>query len=455
MNLDLFEEHRTALVGFGVENQALGRILSAHNIPFAVCDARSVEKEWTEDWPCVETWHTGPTYLDELTAYDLLVRTPGISPLHPRLQQAAAHGVPITTQMQLFFAACPCPIIGVTGTKGKGTTTMLLAALLKKGLSRRIHVGGNMGQPPISLLNSMRSEDLALLEMSSFQLQDLSHSPHIALVLSITQDHLDYHASREEYVTAKRNITAHQRPEDLLISHADCATSHTFKDYSPAQHWSFSTRAAVETGAWVTDQRIWMRLPGEPPVGICHRDTLHLPGAHNLENACAAVAVAAALGIKPTSIARTLSEFRGLPHRLEHLGQRNEIDYYNDSLATTPDAAIAAVRALDQPIVLIAGGASKKGHFSQLAQAITNAPVRGVLLLGEEGPRLREALAESGYSGRHQQCMSMEDAVAIAMEWARSGDAILLSPACASFGMFTDYRERGECFKKTCGFVES
>ena len=455
MKLDTLEGQRIALVGFGVENQALGEVLHARDIPFAVCDARPANSELTNDWPSVVTWHTGPTYLDKLRSYDLLVRTPGISPLHPRLQQAAAHGVRVTTQMQLFLATCPCPVIGITGTKGKGTTTLLLAAILEAGQSRHIHVGGNMGLPPIALLDSMQREDLALLEMSSFQLQDLSYSPQTALVLSVTQDHLDYHANREEYVAAKRNIAAHQRPKDLLISHADCATARTFKDYSPARHWSFSAKRAVAVGAWSTDRRIWIGLPGDSPIEICDRAHLSLPGAHNLENACAAITAAGAFGVKPDSIAQTISNFRGLPHRLQHVGQRTEIDYYNDSLATTPDAAIAAVRALEQPLVLIAGGASKKADFSDLAQVIADASVRGVLLLGEEGPRIGEALANSNYTGLRHLCASMEEAVSKATEWARAGDAVVLSPACASFDMFSDYRERGACFKRACGLVES
>ena len=454
MNLDILKGQRIALVGFGLENQALGQLLCARDIPFAVCDARPADSGLTNDWPSVVSWNTGPTYLDELRSYDLLVRTPGISPLHPRLQQAATHGVRVTTQMQLFFATCPCPVIGITGTKGKGTTTLLLADIMKSGQSRRIHVGGNMGQPPIALLDSMQSEDLALLEMSSFQLQDLPYSPQTALVLSVTQDHLDYHANLEEYVTAKRNIATHQRPGDLLISHADCATAQTFKDYSPAHHWSFSARRSVAVGAWSTDRRIWMRLPGDSPIEICDRAHLSLPGVHNLENACAAVTVAGAFGVKPDSIAQTLSNFRGLPHRLQHVGQRGEIDYYNDSLATTPDAAIAAVRALEQPIVLIVGGASKKADFGHLAQVIAEASVRGVLLLGEEGPRIGEALANSNYTEHRHLCASMEEAVTKATEWAQAGDAVVLSPACASFDMFSDYIERGECFKRACGLVE-
>ena len=225
---------------------------------------------------------------------------------------------------------------------------------------RRRQYGGTAHCPP-RFHPQRRSRTLRNVEFSTTGPTD---SPQTALVLSVTQDHLDYHATREEYVAAKRNIVAHQHPEDLLISNADCPTAQTFKDYSPAQHWSFSTKSAVEAGAWSTDQRIWMRLPDAPPIEICDRAHLSLPGTHNLENACAAAAAAAAFGVKPASIAETLSGFRGLPHRLQHVGQQAGIDYYNDSLATTPDAAIAAVRALRQPVVLIAGGASKKADFA-------------------------------------------------------------------------------------------
>ncbi len=453
MTIDALDQRRIALLGFGVENRALGHFLSARGISFSVCDARPPTEGLLADWPQVQRWHTGSSYLDELSHYDLLFRTPGLSALHPRLRQAAARGADVSSQMQLFFSACPSSLLGVTGTKGKGTTTTLLAALLGADPARRVFVGGNIGQPPIAFVNELGPDDLVLLELSSFQLQDLAQSPHVALVLSVTQDHLDYHAHRNEYVDAKRNIARHQQPTDLLITHADCPTARSFADDSPAQHWSFSARAPVEPGAWIAGNRLCVRLPGQPAVEVSRTEALRLPGRHNAENACAAIAAAAAVGIAPASMQEPLADVGGLPHRLEYLGERAGIAYYNDSLATTPDAAIAALRALERPIALIAGGAGKGADFTELGHAIAANTMRGVLLLGEEALRLERALEAAGYAGPLRHCASMEDAVESARRWAQAGDAVLLSPACASFGMFADYRERGERFKRASGFA--
>ena len=455
MTSGALDQRRIALLGFGVENRALGHFLLARDIPFSVCDAHPPTEDVLAEWPQVQRWHTGPSYLDELSHYDLLFRTPGLSALHPRLLQATARGADVSSQMQLFFSCCPSTLLGVTGTKGKGTTTTLLAALLGADPAQRVFVGGNIGQPPIAFLDQLGQGDLVLLELSSFQLQDLTQSPHLALVLSVTQDHLDYHAHRDEYVDAKRNIARYQQPADLLITHADCPTARTFADCSPARHWSFSSRAPVESGAWIADDRLCVRLPGQPSVEICHTHALRLPGRHNAENACAAIAAAAALGVEPASMQEPLADFRGLPHRLEYLGERAGIAYYNDSLGTTPDAAIAALRALERPVALIAGGAGKGADFAELGRAIAAAAMRGVLLLGEEALRLERALAAAGYAGPLRHCTSMEEAVEWARMWTRDGDAVLLSPACASFDMFVDYRQRGECFREASGFAAS
>lgn len=450
MKLEALRQRRVALLGFGAENHALAHILSAQHIPFAVCDIQPNE-QLVDDWPQVHAWHVGPTYLDDLAPYDLLVRTPGISPLHPRLRQAVANGAELTSQTELFLANCPARILGVTGTKGKGTTTTLLAALLDVGQPRRVFVGGNIGTPPITFLDSLHTDDLVLLELSSFQLQGLKQSPHVALVLSITQDHLDYHASRDEYVAAKLNIARHQQAADVLITNADCPTAHAFTAHSPARRGSFSTRNSVESGAWFEGDYFYLRWLDGPAVSVCRTDALRIRGAHNRENACAAIAAAAAVGVAAESMADPLSQFNGLPHRLEYIGQRDGVDCYNDSLATTPDAAIAALNAMDGSIALIAGGANKGADFTALGQAIAQKPMRGLLLLGTEGERIAHAASAAGYTGALRHCASMEEAVEWARTWTQPGDAILLSPACASFGMFADYRDRGERFRAACG----
>lgn len=453
MNIADARGRRIALLGFGVENRALAHFLSERGIAFSVCDAAASTAQCSQ-WPQVANWHLGPNHLDQLDRYDLLFRTPGLPTLDTRLDAARARGSEISSQTQLFFALCPCPIIGITGTKGKGTTTTLLESLLKNGQDKRVFSGGNIGQPPIAFLDELQKDDIVVLELSSFQLQDLSQSPAIALVLSVTQDHLDYHATREEYVEAKKNISRYQQPDSTLITNADCITSQTFTQRSPARQWSFSTRAAVELGTWVERDQVLLRLPGNAPIPICRTDEIRVPGRHNWENICAAITAAAAAGVSPTSMRETIAAFRGLPHRLEFVGQRDEIAYYNDSLATTPDAACAALRSFAQPIVLVAGGASKGADFTQLAEAVAAANMRAVVLLGAEGPRIERAIRAANYDGTLVAgCVSLEEAVHKAQGVARKGDLVLLSPACASFDLFANYKERGELFKKLCGFT--
>ncbi len=455
MKLDDLRKRRIALLGFGVENQALAHFLHGHSISFSVCDSKpssSIDTLRTAHAQ-VENWHLGPDYLEYLAAYDLLLRTPGIPTLHPRLQEARERGAVVSSQTQLFFSLCPCPILGITGTKGKGTTTTLLNQLLKNGTQKRIFTGGNIGQPPIGFLDDLNAADLAVLELSSFQLQDLQKSPAIALVLSITQDHLDYHRDRAEYIAAKKNICRQQTTNDVLIINDDCPTAKTFAAESTGQLWRFSTHHEVQIGAWIADEHIFLRYATGPTIPICPTDDIQVPGRHNWENICAAVAAAAAAGAKPDSMRETITHFHGLPHRLEYLGDKAGISYYNDSLATTPDATIAALRAFDQPIILIAGGASKGADFAALGQTIATANVRSVLLIGVEGPRLERAIRQADYSGELDgDCPNLETAVEWAQKKAQAGDIVLLSPACASFDMFANYKERGEWFGKLCGF---
>jgi UDP-N-acetylmuramoylalanine--D-glutamate ligase len=451
--VDELKKHTHLLLGLGVENQALGRFFVAQGIRFAVADAQqgiavqSLQKEWRNQ---VLAWHLGPDYLEHLSAYTRIWRTPGMAVLHPALQAAQQHGAWLDSQTQLFFALAPTPILGVTGTKGKGTTTMLLAAALAAGPFDKVHIGGNIGTPPIAFLNALEEDHLALLELSSFQLQDLNRSPHIGVVLRITQDHLDYHANRQEYIQAKQAICRHQTPADWLVFNQDCPQAQAFAHLSQAQRLSFSTHIEPKAGAWTTADQLWLRHPDGIQEAVCRLDEIPLRGRHNHENAAAAAAAALAAGATATQIGAGIRAFKGMPHRLEFVGEINGVGYYNDSLGTTPDAATAALQAFEEPLVLIAGGASKNADFSMLAKQICKGDVRALILLGEEGPRIKTAILTQGHFNGIiiEDIRSMAEAVGKAREHAQPGDIVLLSPACASFGMFTSYHDRGEQFKQ-------
>ena len=357
-------------------------------------------------------------------------------------------GVEVSSQTRLFLQLCPAPVLGVTGTKGKGTTTALLHALLATDSTARVFSGGNIGRPPLEFLDELQPTDRVVLELSSFQLQDLDQSPHIAVVLSVTEDHLDYHADCAEYVDAKKPVCRYQTPGDILIVNRDCLTARTFAEESSAAHWVFSTTALGVPGAWIADGQLWACCPGAQPIAICPVADLSLRGQHNWSNAAAAVAGALAFGAPATHFAEAIRAFAGLPHRLEYVAERDGVTYYNDSLATTVDATCAAIRAFDAPVLLIAGGASKGADFSALGTAIAAGDVRAALLIGQEAPRIAAAVQRAGSGEIVRRCRDLPQALDTARRLAQLGDVVLLSPACASFDQFASYAERGDLFKR-------
>lgn len=442
--IQYLHQRRIALLGLGVENRALARFLHARQIPFSACDARAPATPVEG----VQQWRIGERYLDDLTDFDLLFRTPGLPTLHSRLCAARRCGVEVSSQTHLFLQLCPAPVLGVTGTKGKGTTTALLHALLATDPAARVFNGGNIGRPPLEFIDELQATDRVVLELSSFQLQDLGQSPHIAVVLSVTEDHLDYHADRAEYIAAKKSICRHQTPGDILIVNRDCPTARPFAEESPAALWSFSTTAPSIPGAWIADGQLWACCPEEQPTAICPVADLILRGQHNWSNAAAAVAGALAFGAPATHFAEALRAFAGLPHRLEYAAERDGVAYYNDSLATTVDATCAAIRSFNAPLLLIAGGASKGADFSALGTAIAAGHVRAVLLIGQEAPRIAAAIQWAGAGALIHHCGDLATALDAAGRLGQSGDVVLLSPACASFDQFASYAERGDLFNR-------
>ena len=457
MNDKELEAKRIALLGLGVENRSVGRYLAERGIAFSVCDARTEEElPETSEWGHITRgWHLGPDCLDRLDEFDLLFRTPGISPLNPALVRAREAGASLHSQTRLFLERCPAPVVGITGTKGKGTTCSLLFEMLRDGPYGQVWLGGNIGTPPVDFLDDVSVSDLVILELSSFQLQDLDRSPHVAVVLNITPDHLDYHADLDEYVEAKKPICSYQSAGDTLIVDADCGTASRFADDSAARPMEFSLSCPVEAGAFLGEGRLWARPFDAEAVPLCHASDLRLRGRHNVANALAAAAAAVAVGAPAGRLAPRLQTFPGLEHRLEHVATRKGVAYYNDSLATTPEAALAAVASFDEPVLLIAGGSSKGADFTGLGRGIADRGVKALILLaGEEGQRLADAVRTRGYAGEIVPgCRELSEAVAAAKQRAEPGDVVLLSPACASFGMFAGYAERGAKFKEAVAAV--
>lgn len=407
-----------AVVGAGLEGRSAARYWRARGDNVAVLDKQE-----------------GPGYLEGLRDFDLVVRSPGGRP------DLLAEAQSVTTSTREFLRRCPSTVCGVTGTKGKGTTSALLTELLRAAGVPTL-LGGNIGVPALELLDEASDQHVVVLELSSFQLIDLDISPHVAVCLAVSADHLDWHRDKDEYQQAKANIFRHQRPGDTAIYHAHDEASRSLANGSAGRQLAFGAPPGVfvdATGSVVIDGQ-----------SVCKVSRIALPGAHNLENVCAALTAAHVL--VPVGIAEVASEvlarFEGLPHRLERVHESGGVTFINDSCSTNPDAAIAAVEAFDQPKILILGGSGKAADYTQLAQTVTNGGVRTVILIGEQGPTIHSALHDAGHDDIVDRGNDFEKAVRHAVTAAQPGDVVLLSPACASYDMFDNYQDRGEQFRR-------
>lgn len=375
---------------------------------------------------------------------DLVVKSPGVPPHIPPLVEARKRKIPVLSEIEVAYAFIKAPIIGITGTNGKTTTTTLLGEILK-GAGERVHVGGNIGTPLLDLVAKCRPGDLLVTELSSFQLEYIrDFRPHISVFLNISADHLDHHGTFEAYLQAKANIFLNQREEDFAVLNLDDPALKALEGGIKARIVPFSSRKSLGEGVFVEGGKIIIAAGG-PCQTVLPVDDLALPGRHNLENSLAAVAAAHCRGVAPGVMAKTLSSFAGVEHRMEFVGEVKGIAFVNDSKGTNPDAAIMALNSYKEPIVLIAGGKDKGAVFEELADAIQNR-VSHLVLLGETREKIARACREAGFSA-YTLAGSLEEAVLKAYRRAKPGDIVLLSPACASWDMFSSFEERGNQFK--------
>ncbi len=365
-----------------------------------------------------------------LDGFDLVVRSAGIRP------DSLGTDGKIWSATNEFFANCKAPIIGVTGTKGKGTTASLIASILRAA-GRTVHLVGNIGIPPLQRLAEIEPDHFVVFELSSFQLWDIEMSPHIAVVLMIEPDHLNVHTDMSEYVEAKAGITRHQAENDLVIYHP----TNTLSAHIAQEGAGKKIRYAVpdDRAAYVRDNAFYY---GNEL--ICSTDVLQIPGAHNIENACAAITATFAVLNDNQSVEAGLRSFTGLPHRLKFVREVNGIKYYDDSIATTPGSAVAAIRSFDQPRIIILGGSQKGSEYGEIVTMCKNTQTR-VIAVGQTGQAIAELCRQQGVVVE-QVDGSMSDIVAAASRAAKQGDVVILSPASASFDMFKSYSDRGEQF---------
>jgi len=419
---------KIAIAGYGVEGQENYRYWSRQ----ADNDVTIVDEKGTGA-PIPENVQSiiGPDVFAKLDGFDLVIRTAGLPP-----RSIKTDGT-VWSATNEFFEKCPAPIIGVTGSKGKGTTASLIARIFEE-TGRKVWLVGNIGVSALSVLADIKPEDIVVYELSSFQLWDIQRSPFVSVVLFIEQEHLDVHASMEEYVAAKGNITRFQTANDILIYNQTNKYATEIADSSVARKIGYPDSSA----AHVVDG--WFMYG---PQQLFSVDTLALPGRHNIDNALAAIDAVWPFMQDVEAIETALSDFRGLPHRLSYVATVKGVYYYDDSIATTPSSAIAALQAFaDAHKIIILGGSSKGSDFSELAAAIKSHNAHA-LLIGDEAQRIEQALDAVLYSNYELLVgVELETVVQRAAELAKPGDVVLLSPAAASFGQFKNYVDRGEQF---------
>ena len=434
------------MLGVGVEGKATIDYLLAHG----VTDISARDRQVVEGLPVGVRTEFGEGHDQGLDRFGTVFRSPGIRPDHPELLRAAAAGARITSALSFFVERCPArAVIGVTGTVGKGTAASLTAAALEAA-GNTSHLGGNIGRSPLEFLDRVRPADIVVLEISSFQAMDISKPPDVGVILKTTSEHLDWHRDVGEYRRAKAALVADQGEDDVVVFNADAPGSVEIAGASSARRFAYSLAGEVEQGLFLRDGGLVLRRDGAEarlPIDIRR---VRLPGRFNLENVAAALLASIAVGADADPICAAAQSFESLPHRLELVADHGGVRYVNDSYATRPEAALAALSAMnDAPLALILGGSEKHADFGELVAALFAHPkLVHVALIGATAQRIREAIADFGSpSFGLAVCDDLETAFASADSALASGGVVLMSPACASFGLFPNYKVRGELFR--------
>ncbi len=375
----------------------------------------------------------------------LTVISPGVPTDLPVVDRIRSYQVPIWGEIELAFAQGRGDVLAITGTNGKTTTTALLGEIIGS-YKDSTFVVGNIGNPYTAVALDTTEDSAVVAEMSSFQLETVhTFHPKVSAVLNITPDHLNRHHTMEAYIQAKQNITRMQTEDDICVLNYEDEPSSKFKENTQAKVLYFSSRRKLEKGIYLDEGNIVCRLEGEPIV-VCRTDELKLLGIHNYENVMAAALMAAAYGVPMELIRRTVTAFRGVEHRIEFVAEKNQVAYYNDSKGTNPDAAIKGIKAMNRPTLLIGGGYDKDSSYDEWIQAF-DGKVKKLVLVGATKEKIQEAALKLGFYDTIL-ADTFEEAVEICVRNAQPGDAVLLSPACASWGMFKNYEERGDKFKE-------
>ena len=450
---EFYKDKKVTVMGLGLFGGGVGaaKFLVSQGADVMVTDLKSAEElsaslKLLNGLPV--KFRLGEHSEEDFADADMLIVNPAVPDDSSFLQIACDNNVQIDSELNIFFRLVPAPVIGITGSNGKSTTTSLLGEMLKEA-GIKTWVGGNIGVSLLEHLDEIKPDDVVVLEISSFQLELLSRiemSPHISIVTNIAPNHLDRHKTMENYIDSKKTIIHYQTEEDYTILNYDDPTLREWEGECKSHILWFSATKELEHGAFLKDNEIIINHNSKRNVITCPTQT-NIKGIHNRQNIMAASYAAIAMHADVESIKNAIAGFTGLEHRLEYVNTINEVKYYNDSKATTPEAAIAGIKAFDSPTILIAGGYNKKVSLSQFARECTK-NTKYVILVGETANNIQELIQSEKAGLEVYVATSLDESVRKAYEIAESGDVVLLSPACASYGMFTNYEERGKKFKE-------
>jgi UDP-N-acetylmuramoylalanine--D-glutamate ligase len=467
------------IVGAARQGLALARYLALHGTPVVLTDQRSEDdlrpaRQSLADLEDMVQWALGGHPFSLLDGARMVCLSGGVSPQLPLAQEAVRQGIPLSNDSQIFLEAAPCPTLGITGSAGKTTTTSLVGLMAQESarlraegfqgalpelskLPQQAWVGGNIGSPLIATLDEMQPGDLAVMELSSFQLELMTRSPQVAAILNITPNHLDRHGTMAAYTAAKQRILEFQAPQDVAVLGRMDPGAWALRQHVHGRLFSFGLDEPPtgEAGAFLKGEHLTMQIPtstGWAQVPILSRQSIHLRGQHNLLNVLAAIAIGAAAGLPPQAMQAAVADFWGVPHRLEFVRQWRGAQWYNNSIATAPERTIAAIRSFDEPLLLLVGGRDKDLPWEELARLAWQR-VDHLIVFGEAAEKILQALEAvrlelppASQRMQVRRCASLREAVLEAARIVQPGEVVLLSPGGTSFDEFRDFEERGTCY---------
>ncbi len=453
------QQKRIAFIGVGVTNTDIIRLFLKKGIGVTLLDRKQPEQLgdiYSELKESGVAFRLGDGYLDDLSDFDVVFRSPGMYFNNPKLTEAREKGVVVTTEMEIFFELCPCKIYAVTGSDGKTTTTSVITEFLSaSGVT--VHKGGNIGRALLPIIEDIKETDAAVVELSSFQLLSMRQSPDVAVITNIAPNHLDVHGTMDEYIAAKVNLIAHQNAFSKTVLNLDNELTNNLSSMVRGTLVKFSRKSVPQRGAFLREDGMLCYNDMGTVTLVVHMNDIRIPGMHNVENYL--TAISAVWGeVSVETIINVAKNFGGVEHRIEFVRELDGVKWYNDSIATSPTRVLAGLNSFNQKLIVIMGGYDKKIPFEPMAETVCE-KVKVMILMGVTAGKIEAAVKGcSAYSDGAPIILhaeSMEDAVEKARNIAENGDVVTLSPACASFDLYPNFEVRGNHYKKLVKELES